>query len=218
MATRSPRMVCCVDARCKTREDHCVSAIRVSGMTWWKYVLKTSGEASQVEIAQRVGISPASISRWKESAPKPENVAAFARAYNRPVLEAFVAAGFLSADEAKERPAGRPTLDSFTTAELLDEVTKRVLAQSREASTQIEAMLSKQGIELTEEMRATLNSPIRDLVSGSPRGSGPVDGNIPLPPDYYDLAAHPQVDSPSMREHANGLDRGEESQDPDDHL
>lgn len=48
-------------------------------------------------------------------------------------------------------------------------------------------------------------------------GRDGAEGNIPLPADYYDLAAHPRTDSPGMREHAAGEQRGEESQDfPED--
>jgi len=165
-------------------------------MTWWQYVLKTTGAASQVEIAHKVGISPASISRWKDSAPKPENVAAFARSYNRPVLEAFISAGFLTADEAAERPVGRPSIDSFSIEELLAEVNNRV-----------HNLMENTGRDYfnEDEGRAVL-----ERAQILPRDDG-VDS---APPDSFDLAAHPVTDSPSMREHSNGLDRGEESQEP----
>lgn len=66
---------------------------------------RTSGRAPQKEIAERSGVDPTTISRWKrpEGGTRPENVAAFARAYGRPVLEAFVAAGYLTAEEAEGR-------------------------------------------------------------------------------------------------------------------
>lgn len=38
----------------------------------------------------------------------------------------------------------------------------------------------------------------------------------PLPKEFFDLAAHPISDLPGMREHAEGLERGEESQEQPD--
>lgn len=72
----------------------------LTAMTWWHYVEQTAPGRPQEEIARRVGVSAATVTRWKVSEPRPSNVAAFARAYGRPVLEAFVAAGFLTAQEA----------------------------------------------------------------------------------------------------------------------
>lgn len=72
----------------------------VSAMTWWQYVETHAAGETQERIARRVDVSTPTVGRWRNSAPRPETVAAFARAYGRPVLEAFVAAGFLTADEA----------------------------------------------------------------------------------------------------------------------
>lgn len=115
-----------MDARFRFGQNQCVNASRVSGMNWWKYVSEVSGGASAAEVAKRIGISGPSVSRWRESAPKPENVSAFARSYKRPVLEAFVAAGFLTKKEAGERPAGKPSLDQLSNEELLQEIRTRM--------------------------------------------------------------------------------------------
>lgn len=69
-------------------------------MTWWDYVSRIAKGETQERIARRINVTSPSVGRWKTSAPKPENVAAFARAYGRPVLEAFIAAGFLSETDA----------------------------------------------------------------------------------------------------------------------
>lgn len=69
-------------------------------MTWWPYVQRVAGDATPSEIARRVGLTPSSVTRWQISTPKPETVAAFARAYDKPVLEAFTEAGFLTKAEA----------------------------------------------------------------------------------------------------------------------
>jgi transcriptional regulator with XRE-family HTH domain len=71
-------------------------------MTWTEYVKATAGADLQNEIARKMGVDQSTASRWLRGAPagKPSNVAAFAKAYGRPVLEAFVAAGFLTDDDA----------------------------------------------------------------------------------------------------------------------
>ncbi|PWJ22816.1 hypothetical protein ATK17_0014 [Branchiibius hedensis] len=96
-------------------------------MSWWEYVEQVAKTSRQRDISDRSGIDAANVSRWKGGhIPKAEMVAEFARAYGRPVLEAFVAAGFLTPMEAKERPAAAPSLGSLTDEELLDEIRKRM--------------------------------------------------------------------------------------------
>lgn len=71
-------------------------------MTWWQYVETISKGATQDAIARTVGnITAPTIGRWRNSEPKPASVVAFAKAYGRPVLEAFVAAGFLTDEDAR---------------------------------------------------------------------------------------------------------------------
>ena len=95
-------------------------------MNWWTYVTHTTGGASQTDIAKKVGISGSSITRWRDSAPKPENVASFARAYSRPVLEAFVAAGFLSPEDANQTPAAAADPTALSDSQLLEEIKRRL--------------------------------------------------------------------------------------------
>lgn len=71
---------------------------------WAAYVAAVvpSGER-QEDIGKRVGQTQATISRWLSGKTAPDEaaaVAAFAKAYKRNVLEAFVAAGFLDEAEA----------------------------------------------------------------------------------------------------------------------
>lgn len=103
--------------------------------TWWDYVKDVTQGAQQNEIADKTGLAAPTISRWKTGSQgtRPENVAAFARAYGRPVLEAFVAAGFLSREEAKVTEVSLPRdpskLDSGALAveiqRLVDELRNR---------------------------------------------------------------------------------------------
>lgn len=76
---------------------------------WSLYVRRVIDEATpgadQTTVAKRAGTTQATISRWLTGRYLPDKaapVAAFAQAYNRNVLEAFVAAGML-----EEETAGR---------------------------------------------------------------------------------------------------------------
>lgn len=75
----------------------------------------------------RTGIDAPHFSKWKGGAiPGPGLAAQFARGYKRPVLEAFVAAGFLTEAEAKVRPVAAPSPDSLTDQELVEEILRRM--------------------------------------------------------------------------------------------
>jgi transcriptional regulator with XRE-family HTH domain len=94
-------------------------------MSWWDYVSRITKGDSQTAIAERTGLSQGGISGWRTKAPKPETVAAFARGYDRPVLEAFVAAGFLTAEEA-QMTKPEPILADVPSGELLSELGRRL--------------------------------------------------------------------------------------------
>ncbi|MBB3041172.1 helix-turn-helix domain-containing protein [Nocardioides soli] len=97
-------------------------------MSWSEYVARwSSGEVNRV-IAQKVGVTEPSIARWKNGgikSPDAKQVAAFARAYGRPILEAFVAADFLTEEEARVRPTAVPSLSSLDEVELIKEILRR---------------------------------------------------------------------------------------------
>ena len=86
-------------------------------------------------IAEKVGVTEPNVSRWKRSqqVPRAEYVAEFARAYNRPVLEAFVAAGFLTAEEAHAEVTITTNADPDDD-ELLEIIARR-LARDRRSHT-----------------------------------------------------------------------------------
>lgn len=102
---------------------------------WWDYVQQVAKGAKQAEIAERAGVNQVTVSRWKKGAEsaRPENVAAFARAYGRPVLEAFVAAGFLTAEEADVRPEARLHAADLDDTALIDEIARRLRRTTPEA-------------------------------------------------------------------------------------
>lgn len=74
-------------------------------MEWRLYIQQVIGSDRQIDVARKTGVDQTTISRWlsaEQDAPRlsSQAVAAFARGYGRPVLEAFVVAGFLTPEEA----------------------------------------------------------------------------------------------------------------------
>jgi transcriptional regulator with XRE-family HTH domain len=76
-------------------------------MTWPEYVRRVSRGDNQVAIEARTSIDQGTVSRWLrgKTTPSPAQAAKFAQGYDGNVLEAFVAAGFLTAEEAGIPPA-----------------------------------------------------------------------------------------------------------------
>lgn len=70
---------------------------------WQKYVEAVTGGATQTAIGEATGIAQTTIGRWLRGQKAPSEAAQaakFALAYDRNPLEAFVAAGMLSIDDA----------------------------------------------------------------------------------------------------------------------
>ena len=97
-------------------------------MSWWEYVQRHAAGETQAAIAAAAGVTGPTVSRWStgKQGVDPRAAAAFARAYRRPVLEAFVAAGFLTAEEAKARPSVEPDYSRLSNDELLRLVRSRM--------------------------------------------------------------------------------------------
>jgi transcriptional regulator with XRE-family HTH domain len=76
-------------------------------MSWPEYVRRVSRGDNQVAIEARTSIDQGTVSRWLrgKTTPSPAQAAKFAQGYDGNVLEAFVAAGFLTAEEAGIPPA-----------------------------------------------------------------------------------------------------------------
>lgn len=94
---------------------HSFASIRgMSDTNWSRYVRRTSDNASGSEIEKSTGIGQSTVSRWftNGTLPTPAHAAKFAQAYEANVLEAFVAAGFLTEDEAGMPP--RPDFDFYS--------------------------------------------------------------------------------------------------------
>lgn len=101
-------------------------------MMWHEYVQQVVGTDRQTDVAQKTGIDQTTISRWLRASGEAgrvssQNVAKFARGYGLPVIQAFVVAGFLTAEEADMK--GEPfDLGRVDTDQLMTELRRRVSA------------------------------------------------------------------------------------------
>ena len=100
-------------------------------MDWHQYVEQVIGDDRQVDAARKTGVDQTTISRWLNPSTSrtrltSQAVRAFAKGYNRPVLEAFVVAGFLTRSEAGM--VGEPLVDlsRVDKQELLEELGRRL--------------------------------------------------------------------------------------------
>lgn len=79
-------------------------------------------------IAEKVGVSPSTIGRWRsgEIDPKPRQVVALANAYGVDPLSALVNAGYLSDEDVDLTITMTADLDTVSTYALLDELQRRM--------------------------------------------------------------------------------------------
>ena len=96
--------------------------------SWPTYVRELTGDEPQDSVGRKVGLNGSTINRWRNgSRPgNPAEVAALAVAYGGNVLEAFVAAGYLSAEQAGVPPKARPDWSAVSNKELLEQVAARL--------------------------------------------------------------------------------------------
>jgi hypothetical protein len=104
---------------------------RTTPLTWGEYVNWVVGDDRQVVISAKTGVDQGTISRWRKAEPQAvsaRSARAFALGYERPVLEAFVVAGFLTEAEAGVKPPGKKVdLDAISNERLIAEVRRRLL-------------------------------------------------------------------------------------------
>lgn len=105
-------------------------------VTWAEYVLAVSGSDSGRVVAAKVGQSESAVSRWKNGTvvPFPREAVAFARAYDRVPVEALIAAGYLTEEEAGLTldPPREIKLRDYTDLELARETLRRVEANPQD--------------------------------------------------------------------------------------
>jgi transcriptional regulator with XRE-family HTH domain len=94
---------------------------------WPTYVRRIAAGLTQAQIAAKVGsVSTSNVGRWlrgEPGQPAADNVIAFARAFDQSVIEALIAARYLSPQE--NGATARTPLSQYTRAELLDELLRR---------------------------------------------------------------------------------------------
>jgi hypothetical protein len=96
--------------------------------SWPAYVRALTGDEPQDSVGKKVGLNGSTINRWRNgSRPgNPAEVAALAVAYGGNVLEAFVAAGYLTAEQAGVPPKARPDWSAVSNRELLEQLAARL--------------------------------------------------------------------------------------------
>ncbi len=99
--------------------------------TWPQYIARVAVGMSQKEIAAAAGIDSSGVSRWRsgENMPRAENVIAFAQSIGREPVEALVAAGYLTPDQAHAVviEVHRSQLVDFSDDEVFGELRRRMI-------------------------------------------------------------------------------------------
>lgn len=101
-------------------------------LDWRTYVRQVIGDDRQSEVARKTGVDQTTVSRWLAGDVSgtrrisSQSVAAFARGYGRPVLEAFVIAGFLTAEEADYKAPSVLDLSVVDSKALVQELARRI--------------------------------------------------------------------------------------------
>lgn len=91
----------------------------------------TGDDSSNREIALTINMPVTTFHRkWKNDDFGPEDAIAIARAYNRSPIEALVAQGSLTVEEASRAERGY-SIREFTTLELSQELLRRVESQTQ---------------------------------------------------------------------------------------
>jgi transcriptional regulator with XRE-family HTH domain len=95
---------------------------------WAEYVKRVAPGRNQAEIAELAGVDQTGVSRWLSgrTAPRVESVIRFARSLGRSPVEALVAAGYITPEEAGMAPDLQISSRDLATEELLAEVRRRV--------------------------------------------------------------------------------------------
>lgn len=97
--------------------------------SWSRYIAATCNGDLNTVIAEKVGVDPATIGRWRTGsfAPKPRQVVEYARAYGQSPIAALIGSGYLTPEEAGiEVSVPDVSLTDFSDSVLIDEVSRRL--------------------------------------------------------------------------------------------
>lgn len=102
-------------------------------LSWAEYVKRITPSMTQSDIAAKAGVNQTVVSRWLSgrSAPRVESLIRLTRALGRSPVEALVAAGYITADEAGLRPNLQISVREIPTDDLLNEIRRRVSSRER---------------------------------------------------------------------------------------
>lgn len=167
--------------------QHCNYDRGMTETRWWRYLQGLMGTQTQQEAAEKIGISKSNITRWKAGArADPDFVVKVARAYKANVLEALVASGFITEQEAAlTELMPRMDLKVVSADELADEVRRR--ARLVEASGQ-------------DELAARRAAVSQSNNQGHPRPTREHDGTVRRWDDSTPHAADSSIDEQEARE------------------
>lgn len=118
-----------------SRRENGVQMSRVS--TWSEYVHDVTHGAPQREIAARTTLNQGTISRWlndRHEQPGAAAVVILARAYGANVIEALVASGYITPEEAKLKARSRINLADVPTSRLIRELDRRTKTAAGDAA------------------------------------------------------------------------------------
>jgi hypothetical protein len=95
---------------------------------WSTYLRELTRGEPQDAVGRKAGVNGSTVYRWRHgSRPgRPAEVAALAVAYGGNVLEAFVAAGYLTPEQAGMPPQSPPDWTTVSNEELLEQVAARL--------------------------------------------------------------------------------------------
>lgn len=117
--------------------------------SWWQWFADTAGTADGATIAEAAGVSEPQVSRWRRGTNRPDadKVVRFARYFGKPALEALVAAGYITADDAHKTVTVERPVSEFSDDELIEEVRRRMRsvdgAQEGTGLSRVEAHLNR---------------------------------------------------------------------------
>ncbi|MDT0223510.1 helix-turn-helix transcriptional regulator [Gordonia sp. AC31] len=96
--------------------------------TWWSYFKRIAGTETGRIIAEAAEVSEPQVSRWKSGKNRPDADALvrFARAYNRPPVEALIAAGYLDSQEVGEVVEVAMSTGDLAVDDLIEEMRRRI--------------------------------------------------------------------------------------------
>ncbi|MBV7411934.1 helix-turn-helix transcriptional regulator [Dermabacteraceae bacterium TAE3-ERU27] len=111
---------------------------------WMKWIRSASGGANDNTIAKECGLSPSTITRWREHPPQVHALVKVAKTYGVSVAEGLIAAGYVSEDDLYV-PKVVHDLTMFDDGELIAEIKRRLssLDKLKSHARELEERLAK---------------------------------------------------------------------------